>query len=65
MRFAVLLSEFLIMLTGFTINATTAAVRFLWLIFAILVLLRRRFCDIKGAFMTERVTRDIYVTVNE
>ena len=44
----------------------TAAKKVIWLVFAITILLNllQRFLDIKGAFMAERPTRDIYVSLD-
>ena len=44
----------------------TAAKKVIWLVFAITVLLHllQRFLDVKGAFMTERPKRDIYVSLD-
>jgi len=46
--------------------APTACKKVVWLMFALSVLLSlyRRFFDIKGAFMAERPTRDIYVELD-
>ena len=46
--------------------APTACKKVVWLVFALSVLLGlyRRFFDIKGAFMAERPTRDIYVALD-
>ena len=47
--------------------APTAGKKAVWLIFAVTIMkgLCMRFFDIKGAFMAERPTRDIYVTIDE
>jgi hypothetical protein len=47
--------------------APTAGKKVVWLIFALSVMIGMcmRFFDIKGAFMAEKPTRDIYVTIDE
>jgi hypothetical protein len=46
--------------------APTASKKVVWLLFALIVMLGLcfRFFDIKGAFMAEKPTRDIYVTID-
>lgn len=46
--------------------APTAAKKVVWLVFALVIMtgMCLRFFDIKGAFMAEKPTRDIYVTID-